>query len=239
MNELTARTERKVRRFLRRRAQIAVADRERPEYLQSYGFRPDVIVDVGVDNGTPLLYKAFPDCKFILIDPRSEAEEKTLKRHELQDYDFYACAAGAEDGQLELRIPVAPEGQKTAMAGFRKITSYLGHNIDDFDLRMVPVRPLDSIMADHPGRVGLKIDTEGFELEVLLGAVETLKRCAFVIVELSITKRFEGIAPPSAVIAELARSGLELRDIIRTPGDGRGGPHPRLFDAVFARWDAV
>ena len=92
-------------------------------------------------------------------------------------------------------------------------------------------------MAGYPGRVGLKIDTEGFELEVLQGASDTLDRCDFVILELSVTRRFEGIAPPSRIFAELARHGLELRDMLRVTGDGRGGPHPRLFDALFTRWE--
>lgn len=226
-----------LKRILKRRDQILVPNKDRHQYLQSFGFAADVVVDVGVHCGTPQLYRAFEQCKFVLIDPRAESEDEMRALLAPQDYDFHATAVGAETGQLDLQIPIMKKGENAAMAGFRKVTGPMGRNIVDYETRSVPIVPLDRIMADYPGRVGLKIDTEGYELEVLQGAVETLRRTEFVILEMSVTKRFEGVAPPSRIVGELARAGLELRDILRITGDGKGGPQPRLFDALFTRWD--
>jgi len=228
--------ERMVRRHLRARGQVAARDREAPEHLAAYGFAPDVVADVGVAEGTPSLYAAWPDALFVLIDPRAEVEEELKDRP--AKAAFHACAVGREDGVLDLRIPVTKGGRTGAMAGFREIAGPMGRNVVDIETRRVPVRRLDDVLRDHPGRVGLKVDTEGFELEVLEGAPETLDRTDFAILELSLTPRFEGLAPPSRVIALLARHGLELRDILSLPGDGRGGPQPRYADALFTRWAA-
>ena len=225
-----------MRAHLRENAMVAQPDRGRADYLRGYGFAPDLVVDIGVDTGTPQLYRAFPKAKFVLIDARAEAEAQMQARGAPADYAFHACGVGAAPGEMELRIPVTAKGAATARAGFRTASGPMARNIEGYETRPVPVRTVDEIMRAYPGRVGMKIDTEGFEYEVLRGAGDTLARCDFVMLELSVTPRFEGVAPPSRVFAELARAGLEFRDILRSTGDGKGGPRPRLFDALFAPW---
>jgi hypothetical protein len=47
----------------------------------------------------------------------------------------------------------------------------------------VQVVPLDEALADEPEISLLKVDVQGFEREVLLGAVSTLKRCKCLLIE--------------------------------------------------------
>ena len=73
---------------------------------------------------------------------------------------------------------------------------------------------------------------------MLAGGPDTLKRCEFVILELSVTERFTQSTPPSAAIALLADAGLELRDILAI-ADGPGKrAQPRHMDVMFTRWAA-
>jgi hypothetical protein len=58
----------------------------------------------------------------------------------------------------------------------------------------VPVRRLDGILAAHAFSRGfLKIDTQGYERQVLEGAAETLGRCVGVQLELPIGHLYEGV----------------------------------------------
>lgn len=225
-----------VNRFLRQKGLVALADKSDAAHLRRFDLAPDVVFDVGVDTGTPFLYQAFPEAHFVLIDPRAEAE-KTLKSPDAPTKaSFHQFALGAQTGEMTLHIPFSDKGEHGAMASLRQRQGYLADKIEWIETRQVPVERLDTVAADYPGRVGLKIDTEGFEGEVLAGAAETLARCDFVIIEMSLTQRFDITTPPSQIIARLAAAGLEFRDVLRMTGDGRGGPAPRLMDILFTRW---
>lgn len=43
-----------------------------PAYLRRHGFAPRTIIDVGVGQGTPDLYNAFPQAYLVLVEPLAE-----------------------------------------------------------------------------------------------------------------------------------------------------------------------
>ncbi|WP_050527443.1 FkbM family methyltransferase [Pseudorhodobacter aquimaris] len=225
-----------VNRFLRRKGLTAVADKSKSGHLQSFGLAPDVVFDVGVDLGTPFLYGAFPDARFVLVDPRVESRAVLNDAKTPKKAQFFETALGRMPGRMTLNIPFSDKGEHGEMASLGTRTDRISSTFTRIEAREVAVTTLDLLAADFPGRVGLKIDTEGFEDEVLAGAKQTLKRTDFVILELSLTKRFAGIAPPSQIITRLAAAGLEFRDVLRMTGDGKGGGAPRLMDVLFTRW---
>ena len=76
----------------------------------------------------------------------------------------------------------------------------------------VPVVPLDSLPAawQHASRALLKIDVQGFELNVLKGAIKALKHCAYVYVECSEIPLYMGQALREDVVRFLAGHGFKL-----------------------------
>lgn len=227
-----------LRRRLRRQGLVAGPDRSTAAHLRAFELLPDVVFDVGVDRGTPQLYRAFPQAKFVLIDPRAEARAALTGPDAPARATFHEVALGSAPGWMDLSIPVTAAGPQGARASLNRPQGRMAERITGYDQRRVEVTTLDRLAADHPGVAGLKIDTEGHEAEVLAGAAETLRRCAFVILEMSLTERFDRTPRPSGVFALLAEAGLEFRDVLRTTGDGAGGPAPRLIDALFTRWPA-
>jgi FkbM family methyltransferase len=150
--------------------------------------RRGLLVDVGANAGQSAL-------SFRVVQPRSPilslepnpAHEPDLRlvRRLLRDFEYRMCAAGDSDGWMTLRVPeyrglpLTGEGSLRAEAGGSSwcLEHYLGPE-EAARVRWVehrvPVRRLDG-MAIEPAV--LKVDVEGFELAVLRGALETLRRC--------------------------------------------------------------
>lgn len=208
----------------------------RAPYMRSHGFSPDVIIDVGVGSGTPWLYRSFPQARFVLIDPREECADMVREKDHLETFHFHATALGASAGTAKLTMPYSKKGREPDMASLFHRTDKLSQAFIKTEEIEVPVKTLDEIALAYPGRVGLKLDTEGSELDILRGASETLDRCDFVTLEMSVSPRFDGVGAPSEAVALLARAGLEMRDVM-TIGAGPGKKaHPRYLDILFTRW---
>ncbi|WP_146587069.1 FkbM family methyltransferase [Puniceibacterium confluentis] len=212
-----------------------------PDRMQARAFAqlvpvPDLVVDVGVGRGTPWLYGAFPDSAFLLVDPMHECREDVARLYPTMQSEFVETALGDAPGEAQLNIPLRGEAVRGNMASLLNRSDEHLAKIDSWQTRTVPVTTLDRLLADRPGRIGLKIDTEGAEANILRGATSILPRCDFVVLELSLSHRFEEVAPPSAAIALLAQAGLEMRDVLAVSGSG-AATSARHIDALFTRWN--
>ena len=224
-------------RDLKRNRLVAVPQKTTSAYLRSYDFEPDVVFDVGVESGTGYLYHAFPDAHHVLIDPLTESRDAVAAAGLAVSHEFHCVAVGEAEGEAILNIPTVKRGTRLAMSSLSTRTDTMSARFQSVEERSVPVKRLDDIAAGHSGRFGLKIDTEGHELQVLKGAEVMLDSCAFVILELSHTHRFAGINPPSEIFALLARHGLEYRDVLAMSNTTWKEPRSRHQDALFTRWE--
>lgn len=229
-------TLRQMRRTLRSEGMVVQPVKTRAPYVKGYGFTPEVVFDVGVGSGTPWLYRSFPDARFVLIDPQESCASIVREKGVRTEFHFHAVAAGAQEGQADLIVPWSDKGCEIEMASLLKRTDKLSKNFVRTDKHPVQVRPLDQIARGYPGPAGLKVDTEGYDIEVLRGAPETLARCEFVIMELSLSHRFDGITAPSDAVALLKDAGLELRDVLSIASGPGKRARPRYMNVLFTRW---
>lgn len=116
----------------------------------------------------------------------------------------HGCALGAQAGRMPLNITVD------------SLSSSLLQPSDDRYAFMAParsqptvaVRTLDSFDLDAHGPLHIKLDVQGFELEVLRGAAATVGRAVSVECELSLTPLYRGQALIEDVTGLLRKAGF-------------------------------
>jgi FkbM family methyltransferase len=142
-------------------------------------------------------------------------------------------ALGSANGEAEINISgnSASSSMLQIEAASTQVLPLTGYIASE----PVPVRRLDDVMAaEWAGPYAMKIDTQGFELEVLKGAEAVLDQTAVILVELSLAGLYAGGARPHEVFALLESRGF--RAITVTEGFSDTARNEVLqVDAVFVR----
>ncbi len=180
-----------------------------PDNLRKRGFGPETVIDVGVAGGTPPLYEAFPDAYLALIEPLDVFRPSLDRILAGRRGEHVAAAVGASDGSATITVDTEAPWMSSLMSEVHRDTSGFGS-------KEITVRTLDGLMHERGWQppFGLKIDTEGFEREVIQGATELLRHTQFVIAEVSVVKRFEGSYSFAEIVSLLERNNFAIYDIL-------------------------
>lgn len=151
------------------------------------------VIDVGANQGQFAAHVRSMGFKGeILSFEPGLAAHRLLARHAAMDPMWHVrqCALGAEPGTLQLNVAhnsvssslynVADQHVASAPASATK------------SVENVSVSRLDDETAELTGDFWLKIDTQGYELQVLLGAEQSLKRTKILQLEVSLIHLYDG-----------------------------------------------
>jgi len=134
--------------------------------------------------------------------PDYEAELSVLVRRGRIEY--IPAAAGRAEGTIPLLVPDDPQGS-SFLAASREHDSYFKRSVT------VPVLPLSSL--DIPsGPTVLKLDVQGYELEVIAGAGPILDQVEVIIAECSLYPFQQGIPLIHEVVDRFAELGYRIYD---------------------------
>lgn len=97
----------------------------------------------------------------------------------------------------------------------------------------MPIVRLDRYL-DQAGPLLIKIDTEGFEMEVLRGAGDVLAKTDLVLMEVAVQKRQEGEADLIEIGSMMKKYGFRLTDIPALTQQSADGPL-LYMDVAFTR----
>jgi FkbM family methyltransferase len=189
-------------------------------YLRSLDFDVKTVIDVGVNKGTRPLYDAFDDCMFVLVDPRRDAE--SFLRDKPNRYVFVNNGLAATAGRHTLREQDAGKTtflERTALTASPTIAQY---EVDTITLDQL----LDSINCRPP--IGIKVDTEGYELEVMKGLSQHWNLVKFVICECSVRRRFINSYQMSELISFMLEHDFLVFNFLNQVSQ-----RPRYYDLLF------
>jgi FkbM family methyltransferase len=153
-------------------------------HLRTTGFRPGVIIDVGVADGTFDIYTVFPEAHYLLVEPLEEfmPAMRWIARH--YRAEIALAAAGTEDSEVAIHFGQAHE----EMHGATVIPSLDPAPPSNLCTRTIALRRIDSLVGGL-GRtepILLKVDTQGSELDVVRGATGVLDRIEVIVLEVSL-----------------------------------------------------
>ena len=173
--------------------------------LKRAGLDPATVIDVGVHEGTADLMAAFPGAHHLLVEPEAAHAAAIARAYRDIPHTRIAAAASDRDGDAVLTA----EHRDGGGAVTHSRLDLLDERPDAGASSAVRLARLDTLVieAGVSGPFVLKIDTDGHELEVLAGAPETLKHCAVVVVEATLSTLGARLAPLDA-------AGLRLFDIV-------------------------
>ncbi|MGI9470204.1 MAG: FkbM family methyltransferase [Rubripirellula sp.] len=202
----------------------------------------DVVLDVGANNGQygrELISMGWKR-RLISFEPLSSAWQK-LNANARPHPNWFAeqMALGSADGMATINI-----SQNTQSSSFRDIlpahvsaaptSAYVG-------TEEVKVARLDSVIDDFclpDDRCFLKLDVQGFEMDVLEGAEDSLARCVGLQAEMAVTPLYKGETLFTDMVDHLDSLGYCLMSIDGVFEDEQTGQYAQL-EGIFYRRDEV
>jgi FkbM family methyltransferase len=194
-------------------------------------FSPATLIDVGVGAGTGGLYEAFPEAHLVLIEPLEEFKPDLDRIVSEHGGEYLITAAGAREGSATLNV----EPHRLQLSSILESNMPRDWADKPMEVREIPITTLDGLCEQKGWRspYGLKIDTEGYEYEIIRGATRLLRETQFVIAELHLFGSFENGYCFADFIALMQSHGFHLCDVL----DGRKMRYRDVIyiDAMFQR----
>ena len=187
-----------------------------PQHISNYLrlLRIDTVLDVGANSGQYAMHlrRGGYQGRIISFEPGCKAFD-ALQKNARGD-SLWIChklALGDQDGELVLQIAEASE-----FSSFLPLTEWVLESDPNAQTRTeerVPVATLDTFWPTYnlgQSRVLLKLDTQGFERQILLGAARSLEHITGIQLELSLRTAYVGQPMIEEMLPLLRTLGFEL-----------------------------
>lgn len=180
----------------------------------------DMVIDVGANRGQFSLCAAsiFPSAILLSFEPLGApfGKLKTILGFIEKQGNVvkgFQCALGNLSGRSQINVSKKDDSSSLLKIGLAQAEIFSGTEVSHAE--DINIARLDDILSSYevPDHSIMKIDVQGFELEVLMGAETSLAKIKHVYVECSFIELYEGQALASEVIDFLQRRGFRLSGV--------------------------
>ncbi len=178
----------------------------------------DCVLDVGANVGQyhdVLRNKVLYEGTIVSFEPVSRHVEFLRERARAdKDWHIEGYALGAKDGSLPINVMVSDQFSSFLQPDNSRVRDYDGLNVP-CHVENVTVRTLDVVLPVLQERLGferpyLKLDTQGFDIEVLQGARESLPAVRALQTEASVIGIYKGMPGYMDTIRYLDERGFDI-----------------------------
>jgi len=199
----------------------------------------DIIIDIGANVGqyaTDIIAAGY-EGKIVSIEPIPSIHQILKKNAEkYPNWEVYECTAlGDQEGEISFNISknYASSSALILKEEYQEVSPET-KLIDKIYVNKTTLNNIYQNLHLSQQSVGLKIDTQGYEMEILKGAEKMLDKCKWIQVELSLEELYEGQPLYMDVINYLGRFGFILKHINEGYTNPKNGMRLQ-FDGVFIK----
>ncbi len=183
--------------------------------LKKLGYQPKLVLDIGAYEGNwaESFLTVFPEAKILMLEgqegKRNLLQQKTAANKHLY---FQIALLGSAENKVEFNI------YETASSVLKE------NNETGAKTEIRTLTTLDKAIINTPFTKAdfIKIDTQGYELEILKGAEKTMQQAEFILLEVSLIDIYENCPMVAEIMAFMQSKGFVLYDIcslMRRPYD--------------------
>ncbi len=195
------------------------------------------IIDIGANKGQFSLVArhCFKDAQIFAFEPLSKPF-RALRNIFVHDcmITLYQMAIGS--AIISQQMHISQRDDSSSLLPITDLQNKVFPGTKEKAIINVNVKPLDSILKKHAIRhpALLKIDVQGYELEVLKGCKDILSLLNYVYVECSYQELYQGQPLASEIISFLNQQGFDLTGVYNTNYDelGRAIQSDMFFEAA-------
>jgi FkbM family methyltransferase len=192
------------------------------EAAASRGLAPRTIIDVGAYQGhwSELARSVWPKSNAIMIEPNAKIQPRVRDTASQLNAKLIESLLGAEDG-TNVEFFVMESGSSVLSEA-----SPLDRTVEKRELVT-----FDTAVGSFDGPALLKIDAQGYELEILKGATRLLPNIAAILLEVAIIEINKGAPLIDEVLVFMKRLGFVTYDILEI--------HRRPLDQALNQVDII